>query len=74
MRYIIIAAVGLTCGYLGLGMVATFGSMIMVALGFLTQDVQDQTKQLTAVLKGHSECRVMKVRRALRTFNGCFAA
>lgn len=55
MRHVITVVVVLALGYFEAGMVVIFGTMIMLTLGFLMQDVQDQTKQLTEALKDHSE-------------------
>lgn len=57
MRFVVIAAVGFALTYSGAGLVVCFGLVIMVTLGFLMNDIQDQTKQLTVILKNHGELK-----------------
>lgn len=61
MRYVVIFGVFVTLGYLEVGQVAIFGVAILVYLGFVGQDIQNQSKHLVAALSDQGDLRAEDV-------------
>ena len=48
MRYLVISAFGLALGYVEAGLAVVFGGMILLALGFIANDIERLTKAFKA--------------------------